>query len=87
MILSMELIGSNIRPGFIKISVDGASSGISELHKKLARAAGLTHLKTGLTIYSHTGPGVAAFEQIEMLKELKNSSICICVGACAGRER
>lgn len=63
--------GSNIRPGFIKISVDASSSGISELHKKLVRAAGLTHLKTGMVIYSHTGPGAAAFEQIEILKELK----------------
>lgn len=63
--------GSNIRPGFIKISVDAPDTGISELHKKLVRAAGLTHLKTGLTIYSHTGPAAAAFEQIEILRELK----------------
>jgi len=63
--------GSNIRPGFIKISVDAPAEGISDIHKKLVRAAGLTHLKTGLTIYSHTGPGAAAFEQIEILKELK----------------
>jgi phosphotriesterase-related protein len=86
--------GSNIRPGFIKISVDAdelhngdASFGgspplkkgvprsgggfLSFIHKKLVCAAGLTHLKTGMAIYSHTGPAAAAFEQIEILRELK----------------
>ncbi len=79
--------GSNIRPGFIKISVDSPpplkkedaeishtgklQGNLSDLHEKLVRAAGLTHLRTGLTIYSHTGPGAAAFKQIEILKELK----------------
>lgn len=63
--------GSNIRPGFIKISVDAPAEGLSDLHKKLVKAAGLTHLKTGLTIYSHTGPGHAAFEELEILRGLK----------------
>jgi phosphotriesterase-related protein len=63
--------GSNIRPGFIKISVDAPAAGLSDLHKKLVKAAGLTHLKTGLTIYSHTGPGHAAFEELEILRGLK----------------
>lgn len=61
--------GTNIRPGFIKISVDAKNEGLSEVHRKLVKAAALTHLKTGLAIYSHTGPGVAAFEQLEILKE------------------
>ncbi|MBO9570717.1 MAG: hypothetical protein J7497_00675 [Chitinophagaceae bacterium] len=60
--------GTNIRPGFIKISVDAPAEGLSEIHKKLVRAAALAHLKTGLTIYSHTGPGKAAFEELEILK-------------------
>jgi phosphotriesterase-related protein len=63
--------GTAIRPGFIKISVDANDSGLSDLHKKLVRAAAITHLKTGLTIYSHTGPGKAAFEQLEILKKEK----------------
>ena len=63
--------GTNIRPGFIKISVDAKPGGLSEVHKKLVRAAAITHLKTGLTIYSHTGAGNAALEQIEILKKEK----------------
>ena len=41
---------------------------LSDLHKKLVTAAARTHLKTGLTIASHTGPAVPAFEQLEILK-------------------
>jgi predicted metal-dependent phosphotriesterase family hydrolase len=63
--------GTNIKPGFIKISVDGPTNGLTEIHKKLVRAAAITHLKTGLTIFSHTGPARAAFEQLEILKEMK----------------
>lgn len=63
--------GTSIKPGFIKISVDAPQEGLSDIHKKIVRAAALTHLKTGLTIYSHTGPGRAAFEQIQLLKEAK----------------
>lgn len=57
---------SGIRPGLVKIGVDGGS--LSEVDAALARAAARTHLKTGLTIASHTGPAVPAFEQIEVLK-------------------
>ncbi|MCF2444833.1 phosphotriesterase [Dyadobacter sp. CY345] len=60
--------GTGIKPGFIKISVNPGS--LSTLHQKLVVAAGLTHLKTGLTIYSHTGPSLPAFEEIEILHEL-----------------
>ena len=59
---------TSIKPGFIKISVDASEGGLSEIHKKLVRAAALTHLKTGLTICSHTGPSRAAFEEINILK-------------------
>jgi phosphotriesterase-related protein len=57
---------TKVKPGFIKIGVGGDS--LSDFHKKLVRAAALTHLKTGLTVASHTGPSVLAFEQIEILK-------------------
>jgi phosphotriesterase-related protein len=60
--------GTAVKPGFIKISVDAAEP-LSELHQKLVLAAALTHLGTGLTIFSHTGPASAAFQQIDMLKE------------------
>jgi len=60
--------GTSIRPGFIKIGVD-APAPLSSLHKKLVKAAAVTHLKTGLTICSHTGLASAAFEEIEILKQ------------------
>ena len=59
---------TSIKPGFIKISVDATDNGLSETHKKLVRAAALTHLKTGLTICSHTGPSIPAFEEINILQ-------------------
>ncbi len=58
--------GTGIRPGFIKISVN--PSHLSDPSLKLIQAASLTHLRTGLTIASHTGPAVPAFEQMEILK-------------------
>lgn len=60
---------SGIRPGFIKIAVRGDTI-LSDLHKKIVTAAALTHLKSGLTITSHTGPGEGAFEQLEILKNM-----------------
>lgn len=59
--------GTGIRPGFIKTGVNSGS--LSELHRKLIRAAALAHLKTGLTICSHTGPALPAREEIEILKQ------------------
>jgi phosphotriesterase-related protein len=58
--------GTGIKPGFIKIGV--GSDSLSGLHKKLVIAAARTHLKTGLTIASHTGPAKPAFEEIEVLR-------------------
>ena len=60
--------GTGIRPGFMKIGVNGGE--LSELETKLITAAGITHLATGLTICSHTGPAVAAFGQIAVLQKL-----------------
>jgi len=58
---------TGIKPGFIKTAVDPGP--VSEIDGKLIRAAAMTHWQTGLTIMSHTGPAVPAFEQIEILKE------------------
>jgi len=58
---------TGVKPGFIKIGVD--SGPLSEIDKKIVRAAALAHLETGLTIASHTGNSVAALEQIDVLKE------------------
>ena len=60
---------SGVKPGFIKIAVENDSV-ISPDHRKLVAAAGLTHLRTGMTIASHTGPDHLAFGQIEILKGL-----------------
>jgi phosphotriesterase-related protein len=59
------IAGTGIKPGFIKIGVmDG---NLSDLHRKLAEAAARTHLQTGMTIASHTGPATPAFEQLDIL--------------------
>ncbi|MEX2601095.1 MAG: hypothetical protein WD355_05570 [Balneolaceae bacterium] len=60
--------GSDIRPGFIKISVNGEGP-LSEQHRKIVRAAAITHLATGLTIVSHTPGDEPALEQVELLME------------------
>ena len=59
--------GSGIRPGFVKIGVDPGP--LSEMDEALIRAAARTHLETGLTVASHTGRAVPAFQQLEMLRE------------------
>lgn len=61
------IAGTGVRPGFIKIGVDGGR--LSEVHRKLVRAAARTHLASGLTIAAHTGDGVAVLEELETLKE------------------
>jgi phosphotriesterase-related protein len=58
--------GSKIKPGVIKIGVDAGP--LSEINSKLVAAAALTHLRTGLTIGSHTGDGVAAMRQLDILE-------------------
>jgi phosphotriesterase-related protein len=59
--------GSRIKPGVIKIGVD--TGPLSEINAKLVAAAALTHLRTGLTIGSHTGDGIAAMRQLDILEE------------------
>ena len=60
--------GTGIKPGFLKIGV--APGSLSDLHRKIVTAAGITHLETGLSIASHTGPAVPAFEEIELLMSI-----------------
>jgi len=59
--------GSKITPGIIKIGVDAGP--LSEINSKLVAAAALTSLRTGLTIGSHTGDGVAAMRQLDILEK------------------
>jgi phosphotriesterase-related protein len=59
--------GTSVRPGFMKISVNPGP--LTPISRKLVQAAALTHLKTGLVIASHTGPAVAAQEEIEILQQ------------------
>jgi phosphotriesterase-related protein len=65
--------GTDIRPGFIKISVNPGP--LNDNSKKLIRAAALTHLRTGLTITAHTGVAVPAMEQVAILKEMNVSPV------------
>ncbi len=58
--------GTGIYPGFIKIAVERAP--LKEINKKVVEAACITHKATGLTIMSHTGLAVPAFQQLEILK-------------------
>jgi len=58
---------TGIKPGFIKIGLSKIQ--MSETDKKLVAAACLTHLETGLTIMSFTGPAQAAMDQLIILKK------------------
>ena len=59
--------GTGIKPAFMKIGVDDAP--LSDVDRKLVRAAGLAHRATGLPIASHTGSGPAALEQLDLLEQ------------------
>ncbi|QHT71580.1 phosphotriesterase [Rhodocytophaga rosea] len=59
--------GTGIKPGFMKIGVDGGK--LSDIDRKLVQAAARTHLQTGLTIAVHTGNGEGALEEMAILKE------------------
>jgi len=61
--------GTSIRPGFIKIGIDDSES-LHAMHQKLVKASALTHLKTGLTIASHTGKAIGLWPQLNILKEM-----------------
>lgn len=59
--------GTAVRPGFIKIGVDRGP--LTEVNRKLVRAAARTHLRSGLTIACHTGDGAAAVQELSILRE------------------
>ncbi len=59
--------GTGIMPAFMKIGVDAGP--LSDVDRKLVRAAARTHRATGLPIYSHTGNGIAALAQVAVLEE------------------
>lgn len=61
--------GTSIKPGFIKIGIDDTIP-LNVIHQKLVKAAALTHLKTGLTIASHTGRAIGLWPQLNILKEM-----------------
>jgi len=58
---------TGVYPGFIKIAVE--RSPLEAINKKVVEAACITHKATGLTIMSHTGLAVPAFQQLEILEE------------------
>lgn len=58
--------GTGIYPGFIKIAVEREP--LKLINQKVVEAACITHKATGLTIMSHTGLAVPAFQQLEILK-------------------
>ena len=57
--------GTEVRPGFIKLGFNGRA--LSDVEKTLIRAGAIAHRETGMTIGAHTGPAVAAFEQLAIL--------------------
>ena len=57
---------TGIRPGFIKLGFNGGP--LSEVERKLIRAGAIAHRETGLTIGAHTGPAIAAFEELAILE-------------------
>ena len=77
--------GTSIKPAFMKIGVDDAP--LSEIDRKLVRAAALAHRATGLPIASHTGSGAAAQEELDLLEQAGvNASAFIWVHAQSERD-
>ncbi|MEB2784796.1 phosphotriesterase family protein [Algoriphagus persicinus] len=60
---------TEIKPGFIKISVNEEKP-LREIDAKLVIAAGITHQKTGLQIASHTGTWATASQEVVILQEM-----------------
>jgi predicted metal-dependent phosphotriesterase family hydrolase len=57
--------GTGIKPAFMKIGVDAGP--LSAIDAKLVEAAALTNRATGLPVASHTGNGVAAYDELDLL--------------------
>ncbi|MEJ5963296.1 hypothetical protein [Pedobacter immunditicola] len=60
--------GTGIRPGFIKLGVDGGP--LKEVEQKLIQAAAYTHLKSGLKIAIHNGNSSAVAAEIAILEKM-----------------
>jgi phosphotriesterase-related protein len=58
--------GTGVRPGFVKSGV--GKGPLSPVDRKLVRAAAITHRRTGLTVYVHTGDGAAALDSVAALQ-------------------
>ena len=61
--------GTSIKPAFMKIGVDEAP--LSDVDRKLVRAAAITSRRSGLPIASHTATGQAAMAELEVLEEAR----------------
>ena len=59
--------GTGIKPAFMKIGVDAGR--LSEVDAKLVRAAAIAHAATGLPIAIHTGDGIAAHLEMDLLEQ------------------
>lgn len=59
--------GTEIKPAFIKIAVDGPP--ISELQQRIVRAAARTSLATGLPIWMHCPQGRSAGQALDLLAD------------------
>lgn len=58
-----------MKPRFIKIGVNNGP--LAELDRKIVRAAAICSRETGLPVQSHTGNGIAAWEQVEIMASEK----------------
>lgn len=58
---------TGIKAGFIKIAVNPGE--LIPIQKKIVRAAARVHLTTGATIASHTGHGIAALQELDIIEE------------------
>ncbi len=56
-----------VRPGFLKLGT--GSGALPPVDAKLVRAAARVHCRTGLTIAIHTGDGIAALDELRLLRE------------------
>jgi predicted metal-dependent phosphotriesterase family hydrolase len=59
--------GTGIRPALMKIGVDAGP--LSEVNVKMVRAAAIAHRATSLPIAAHSGDGVAAFEELDLIEK------------------
>jgi len=76
--------GTEIRPGFIKVSVDKGQ--LSRIDEKIVRAAAKAHLQTGLTIACHTGEAKAALGVLEIVQNEGAAPCSLMVVHAAGIE-